>query len=205
LVEIAKFETAAAAARTARSGLVLGQGGQGRGADEAGYLGKLVGGKDDVWDGGKRGGALEGRLAAVLVDGLGLCPNAVVLLPLEGLVDLFGHDLEEGLVDLALAVAGKPAVGAGNAMNEEEDVKKDGDEEEQDGKDPDEEGKDHAAEDDGLAIVGLGEGLELVEKGGQGTANVGFGGEQVGLVDGLESEGVDDLAGAGADENADPS
>lgn len=89
-------------------------------------------------------------------------------------------------------------------MEQEKDVKEDGNEEKNEGKGPDDKSKGHARQDGGLAIVFLGQNLDLVKEAEKRAIDrSGFGGE-LGFVDGLEGKGVDDLARPRADQDADP-
>jgi hypothetical protein len=44
----------------------------------------------------------------------------------QGLVDLFGNNLQDRLVDLPLTVSSEPSIGARNPVEEEEDVEDNG-------------------------------------------------------------------------------
>ena len=147
-----------------RLGSVLGQRCEGGSASEGRHLERLVVGKGEVRNGRQSRGALEGRLETIDLSRFSLGFVAVGFPALEGRVDLFGDNLEEGLVDLALAVAGKAAIGAWDPVKEEQDVKENGGEEEQHRKHPDDEREGHAAKDDGLAIVLFSQHLQLSEE-----------------------------------------
>jgi hypothetical protein len=61
----------------------------------------------------------------------------------KGFVNLLRHDLEQSLGDFAFAVACKTTVGAGDPVEEEEDVEEDGGNHEENRESPDDQGEAH--------------------------------------------------------------
>lgn len=90
-------------------------------------------------------------------------------------------------------------------MPQEENVKEDGEDEEQEREDPDDQGVGHGSQDNDLLQVFVGQLLDVFEETHKGSIETrSLLVRQVGIIDRVQGQCVDDLSRAGTDENSNP-